>query len=253
MNSTTLRPLADMTKEEIASLSAADRQAYEDAYDYSAVNYSDMVRQLAKKGDVLLAELSGADCHVLHMSACLPGECGEIEEIVLKFRVLGEELDTDALQKDYSDLLFYYEGTLQAYDIAHDEVMAAECHEKMHPLLTVLREQDRAVGTGRAALDLPARISLTTSCLTAACGEVWDTCKRDVIYRKPVDRTRLIRGLRSVYTLLALAADDQGWDMGDIELTNKRKLAGPFGRYKLSEGYQDKSAQDRADENVAKG
>lgn len=248
MNPTTLRPLAEMTKEEIASLSAAARQAYEDAYDYGAVDYSDMVRQLAKKGDVLLSELSGGDCHALHMAACLPGECGEIEEIVLKHRVLDEELDTAALLKDYGDLLFYYTGTLQAYGIDHDEVMTVECHEKMLPLIAVIARQDRMVATGRVAMDMKERLALTTSCLTAACGEVWDTCKRDVIYRKPVDRPRLLRGLRSVITLLALAADDQGWDMDHVRLVNKRKLAGPFGRYKLSAGYQDKAAQDRADE-----
>ncbi len=244
---TELRPLSEMSKEEIAALTKEQRQAYEDAYDYDAVDYRAMVQQLAKKGELMKTEFSAADHHNVHMSACLPGECGEIQEIVTNHTLLGQDLDRSALIKDYGDLMFYFEGTRQGYSLTPEEIMDAECHEKVAGLIGVLKDDD----FGRIApLTTPRRLEITTAGLTIAAGEVWDTVKRDGIYRKPVDRPRLIRGMRSLITLLGIAVSDQAWDMELVQLENKRKLAGPFGRYDLALGYQDKSAQDRVDEAV---
>ena len=70
------------------------------------MNYSDMVRSLAKDGNHILATLTPAKIHMFHMASALNGEASEL----LEGWISG---DLENVSEELGDLEFYAEGTRQ--------------------------------------------------------------------------------------------------------------------------------------------
>lgn len=87
------------------------------------MNYSDMVKTLAKDGNEILKKLKPSDCHNLHMCMGAAGEIGEAVDLVKKSIFYRKPIDRDALVKELGDIEFYLEGIRQGFNITREEVI----------------------------------------------------------------------------------------------------------------------------------
>ena len=89
------------------------------------INYSDMVKTLAKPGDNILKTLTPQDCHILHMAVGVSGESGELLDCIKKHVIYRKPLDMDNLIEELGDLEFYMEGLRQTFDITREQCLDA--------------------------------------------------------------------------------------------------------------------------------
>lgn len=89
------------------------------------INYSDMVSQLAKRGETIANEITGADAHLLHMSVGVSGEAGELLDAVKKSVIYRKPIDRDNVVEELGDLEFYMEGLRQGLGITRQETLQA--------------------------------------------------------------------------------------------------------------------------------
>jgi NTP pyrophosphatase (non-canonical NTP hydrolase) len=89
------------------------------------VDYSKMVRTLAKPGEDILATLTPEKVHVWHMASCIPGEAGECFDGVKKWILYGKPLDRANVVEELGDLEFYMEGLRQGMGISREETLNA--------------------------------------------------------------------------------------------------------------------------------
>lgn len=89
------------------------------------INFADMVKVLAKKGDVIAAELTAKDAHLLHMVVGVSGESGELLDAVKKAVIYRKPLDRENVIEELGDLEFYLEGLRQGLGITRDETIEA--------------------------------------------------------------------------------------------------------------------------------
>lgn len=89
------------------------------------INHSNMVRRLAKDGNTIKDELSGIECHILHMTVGVAGEAGELLDAIKKNVIYRKPLDRVNVVEELGDLEFYMEGLRQSLDITREETLAA--------------------------------------------------------------------------------------------------------------------------------
>jgi NTP pyrophosphatase (non-canonical NTP hydrolase) len=89
------------------------------------INHSDMVAQLAKPGEVIAAEMTGEDAHLLHMSVGISGEAGELLDAVKKAVMYRKDIDRENVIEELGDLEFYMEGLRQGLGITREETIEA--------------------------------------------------------------------------------------------------------------------------------
>ena len=125
-----------------------------------------MVRALAKSGELIKNEMSGQDCHLLHMAV---GISGESAELLAAFDSENPEDETETLDienvvEELGDLEFYLEGLRQGLGISFaDDVL------RLTPPSTSLF------------------IDKTVNAVSILAGDLLDAVKRVVIYRKPAN------------------------------------------------------------------
>ena len=90
-----------------------------------SIVYSDFVATLAKKGEVIAAELTAEDAHLLHMVVGVSGEAGELLDAVKKAVIYRKPLDLENVIEELGDLEFYMEGLRQGLDITRQETIDA--------------------------------------------------------------------------------------------------------------------------------
>lgn len=72
--------------------------------------YSRMVEVLAKSGTIIQQELTGDDCHNLHMVIGISGEAGELLDALKKHIIYRKPLDILNVIEELGDIEFYLEG-----------------------------------------------------------------------------------------------------------------------------------------------
>ena len=89
------------------------------------IKHDDMVRVLAKSGDVIAAEMTGEDAHLMHMAVGISGESGELLDAIKKQVIYRKPLDRDNVIEELGDLEFYMEGLRQGLGITREQCIDA--------------------------------------------------------------------------------------------------------------------------------
>lgn len=90
-----------------------------------SITHEQLVRNLAKPGEDILASLTPEDCHILHMTSALPGEVGELLDAIKKYVIYNKPLDRENVIEELGDLEFYLQGLRDALDISREETIEA--------------------------------------------------------------------------------------------------------------------------------
>lgn len=177
-------------------------------------SHSQMVMELAKPGQAITESLTPSKAHVWHMTSCLMGEAGELLEGINRF-------DKSNIIEELGDLEFYMEGLRIELKFNRSAVIAAMAN------LTVLD------------VIIP---SYLTGILIESCN-IFDACKKWIIYEKDLDRGVLLLALaRFEWYMSAFRArysiDYENTIAGNMEKLGKRYSAG---------SYSNEAAQERRD------
>ena len=177
-------------------------------------DYSQMVANLAKPGEDIIATLTPALAHTLHMAVGLTGEAGELLE---HFCARLELVPDSEIIEEFGDSEFYFEGLCQS----------------MHVTI------DLTGSTSDDLLCIPRYVVATTDML--------DIVKKMVVYNKNITLIDFVNTLTNVRICLDRAYDYYGFTQAEALDHNMNKLLkGDTARYK--EGtYSDKAAQSRRD------
>lgn len=92
--------------------------------DINEINYSDMVKALAKDGDEILKSLTKEKIHLWHMITGVSGEAGELTDGLKKHIIYNKPLDRENIVEELGDLRFYMEGIMNELNITHEEIIA---------------------------------------------------------------------------------------------------------------------------------
>lgn len=122
------------------------------------IDFEDMVKTLAKSGDVIAAEITGDDAHNLHMAVGISGEAGELLDAVKKAVIYRKPLNLKNVVEELGDLEFYMEGLRQKLGITREETLTAN-KEKLGERYKGFKYSDGAAQTRedkKRKLDLSA-------------------------------------------------------------------------------------------------
>lgn len=174
--------------------------------------YTQMVADLAKPGADIIATLTPASAHLLHMGVGLVGEIAELKE-----HQLSNVSDSTALE-ELGDIEFYFEGL--CLDIPID---LANIHSKE---------------------DLP---TIGLDILVVSAGKLLDYIKKIAIYNKIVSTEEYITQLVMVRNCIDRMHTRYGFTQEQVRNHNMNKLlTGKNARYQ--EGtYSDDAAKSRRD------
>jgi len=182
------------------------------------MNYSDMVRALAKDGNHILATLTAEKVHLFHMASALNGEASELLEgwLTNDINNVGEEL---------GDLEFYAEGTRQGADLNYDledfiGLLAPDYSADIEPDMPVLG-------------------------LVIATGKIYDVVKKYVVYNKTNNlNDALYEAFREYEYWMREVRLCEGIERDAVLNANMDKLRKRYGQ---NFEYTDAAAQNRAD------
>ena len=220
------------------------------------------INRLFKGGDKLLPQIIDTDITLLHAVIGIAGEAAELEKAVLPIRLDmaykmaptrrtndgGKHSQWDGydglagvpienITEELGDHLFY-EGALRI--AANLETLPEEFHQPK--LWTAAGPLSRANQGQPRKLVLCELISLHS----VLAGDILDTIKKRVMYRKELDIAKLTQLLMDDCWVVQGIADILGISESDIRNHNMDKLErGANARYKA--GYSDQAAQDRVD------
>ncbi len=89
------------------------------------INYSDMVKSLAKPGEQILNEIDPSQMHLMHMAIGVSGEAGELLDAVKKSSIYQKTIDRENVIEELGDIEFYLEGLRQGLNITREETIIA--------------------------------------------------------------------------------------------------------------------------------
>ncbi len=89
------------------------------------INYSDMVKTLAKPGQQILDEMSATQMHITHMAIGVSGEAGELLDAIKKSSIYQKDIDRENVIEELGDIEFYLEGIRQGLNITREETISA--------------------------------------------------------------------------------------------------------------------------------
>ncbi len=92
---------------------------------FQEINYSDMVKSLAKPGQQILDEMDPAQMHLMHMVIGVSGEAGELLDAVKKSTIYQKPIDRENVIEELGDIEFYLEGLRQGLNITREETIIA--------------------------------------------------------------------------------------------------------------------------------
>ena len=196
------------------------------------IDYAEMVKSLAKSGETIASEINGHEAHLLHMALGISGESAELLEAVRQKVVHHEEMDMINLLKEFGDMEFYLEGMRQGLGCTREHCINSVCLSE------------------RKGLDLDwvvksKQIYFIIGDIVCDAGLMLDIIKRNVIYRKELDRSAAIRKIGDIEFHLSRAHENLGFSREDILDANIEKLSKRYEGLK----YSDRGAVERADEN----
>lgn len=89
------------------------------------IKHDEMVRGLAKSGNVIAAEMTGEDAHLIHMAIGISGEAGELLDAIKKKVIYRKPLDLENCKEELGDLEFFLEGIRQGLGITREQCLDA--------------------------------------------------------------------------------------------------------------------------------
>lgn len=184
------------------------------------LGFIQMVRDLAKPGQAILASLTAAKCHLLHMAVGLIGEVAELHEAEQK-------VDRANFVEELGDYEFYLAGVYLG--IAREPALCGST-EKI-PMMT---------------------LSKLVSDLHISTGNLLDKIKRHTIYNKDVSVDDIADLADECYTILQDFYQRNTFDITREEVLEgnmNKLLKGDKARY-ASGTYSDDQAVARADKAV---
>lgn len=110
------------------------------------IKHDEMVKTLVKSGDVIAAELTGHDAHLVHMVIGVCGEAGELLDAIKKRAIYRKELDTINVLEELGDIEFYLEGLRQGLGITREQCLDAN-------IAKLGKRYEGFVYTNKAAID----------------------------------------------------------------------------------------------------
>lgn len=182
--------------------------------------HKQMVLRLKKPGEVIRQTMTATDCDLVHMGGCLMGEASELYEAMTS-----KESTANDILEELGDFEFYW--------VACAELLGLN---RQNPNL---QEEE--------SFDVPESTSKAAVRLMVLGGQFWDVVKRNVVYRKPMEKQKAILILRETEELLAYIEIKYKFTLEQVLQANYTKLADKDkGRY-ASGTYSDEQAQARRD------
>lgn len=89
------------------------------------ITHPALVQALAKPSEAVVASLTPATAHLLHMAVGVSGEAGELLDAVKKAAIYVKPIDRENVIEELGDLEFYMEGLRQGLGITREETLAA--------------------------------------------------------------------------------------------------------------------------------
>jgi NTP pyrophosphatase (non-canonical NTP hydrolase) len=89
------------------------------------LKYRDMVRQLKKKGGLIVTQMTTAKADLLHMAVGVAGEGGELLDAVKRHTIYDKPLDRANVIEELGDIEFFLEGVRQNLEITREETLQA--------------------------------------------------------------------------------------------------------------------------------
>lgn len=196
--------------------------------------HSEMVGTLAKRGDLILAAMTPASMHLLHMAVGVAGEASELMEAIVDCKILNE-VDIENITEELGDSEFYLEGFRQGIGIPHSitttKALAVDYSKSGYG-------EDFAL-----MADLVIVLSMTS-------GQLLDAVKKVAIYSKAVDLPTVMTYLCDIEFCLEGIRQSFGIIREETLEHNVDKLIkgkdGKPARYHGGQ-YSDEAAQNRAD------
>ena len=113
--------------------------------------HADVVKTLAKNGQIIADEMTGDNAHLIHMAIGVSGEAGELLDAVKKAVIYQKPLDRENVIEELGDLEFYMEGLRQGLGITRQETIGANIAKlsiRYDGLYSDKSAQDRADKSG---------------------------------------------------------------------------------------------------------
>ncbi len=194
------------------------------------IKHPDMVRTLAKSGQLILESLNHMDCHLMHMAIGISGEVDELTEVV-SFR--SDEVHN--IKRESGDTYFYIEGLKQGIvDVMCSTDDAKENYERHNSTLT---RQFR----------IPQNTSEAIFRANIEAGNILDLVKKKVIYRQELRDADLWQSMFQLRIYLEnIHHAGYGITVEQCLDDNIEKLSARYKNLK----YSDQQAKERNDEKV---
>ena len=93
------------------------------------INFEDMVNNLAKPGQDVLAELTPVKAHQVHMVLGISGESGELLDAIKKSAIYNKDLDLENVIEELGDIEFYLEGLRQSLGVTRQQTIDANINK----------------------------------------------------------------------------------------------------------------------------
>lgn len=89
------------------------------------IDHQDMVRDLQKPGEAILAQMTPLMAATIHMAGAAQSEAGELFDAVKRWAFFGKFLDRENVVEELGDIEFYLEGLRQNLGISREETLIA--------------------------------------------------------------------------------------------------------------------------------
>jgi NTP pyrophosphatase (non-canonical NTP hydrolase) len=190
----------------------------------NSITHPELVAALAKPGDQIKEEVSGADLHLLHMGVGVSSDVGELLEAILQYGATGS-LDITNVKEELGDIEFFMEGVRQAVGISREETTFIPPVSPDEGPLLLITDLGFACGASVSA------------------GRLLDAIKRAVIYRKALSRENVGKELGLIDFFLKQLRDS-------LYISREETLAGNIEKLRkryASMKFTNADAQARAD------
>lgn len=173
------------------------------------IKFPEMVRVLAKDGQVILDGANASSAHNIHMAVGIIGEIGELIEALY--------YESDNILEELGDTEFYMEG---------------------------LRQNTPCIRLQQITPEVLSFTSISVRLTIEGCNLI-DIVKKEFVYGQTLDTSRLQLSLNAIDILLSSTYHRHGYTRDQAIEQNMQKLGKRYRDFK----YTDESAKLRADKS----
>ena len=189
----------------------------------SGITHPEMVAGLAKRGEVIIEELTPLSAHLLHMAVGIAGEAGELCQSIYLSEDF-DSIDTENAMEELGDLEFYLEGLRQGLQLARNQTVSLDTGFQPYESI-FYKVKDNAIQ------------------LNIECSILLDSIKKSAFYVKPVKTGLVIESLIKINDFMLELRESFGFTHEDTLNHNIGKL----GERYQGHNYSNEQAIERAD------